>query len=334
MKIILTQRGRSDTSASPSLNSAPMSESGTDISPPSSSDKDELLFPFENKYKSEKDKAEILAKPEVEREGILAERAQLLETRNQDRFLRQLLKAKQQKESGTSKVDSKKRKVSTADLEEVKRKSSRQKTTLGGRKVGETSDAIQAYKLQREQKGALAQQRKTEAARRKARKGRGSMSTGSEADADGESDVEWDNNRARDGRRTESPPHNIKPAALIDYNHVRVGRENLAKYCHYPGFEETIKDCFVRIGLGPDKSIPNGPNVYRMAKIKGMMMPIEVEIFVLTYPPAITEGRMYAIDGCNGIPFTTNQYIMAQIGKSEREWPFLAISQGDFTEVI
>lgn len=242
----------SSASGSPhELDSAPMSESDGDQS--AGSDKSVAAYPVDNLFKSEKEKAQIMALPEIQRETILAERGAALEHKAQNQRLRNLLK---------------KRKAETAELEDVQRKSSRQKTTLGGRKVGETSDAMEAYKRQREQKGIIAEQRKTEAAERKARKGRGLASDGSEADADGESEVEWDDRRVQAGRRSESGPRDELPAEMKDYEHVRIGQTNFAQVCFYPGFEETVKGCYARICVGRDQ----GENVYRMALIKGMIL--------------------------------------------------------------
>ena len=46
-----------------------------------------------------------------------------------------------------------------------------------------------------------------------------------------------------------------------------------------------------------------------------------------------TEGKPYAMDGVNGKPFTTNQYALVAVGKSEKEWPFIACSNSKFTVV-
>ena len=243
-----------------------MSESEGERSRASGSDNDSTIFPVENKFYSEKDKAEIMALSEVKREEVLAERAQILERKQQDQILRRLYQGYQAKEEDKSKSsEQKKRKAATADLEEGQRKSSRQKTTLGGRKVGETSNAIEAYKRQREQKGILAEQRKTEAAEHKARKLRGSSSPGSDVDADGESVVEWDDGKPKAGPETREPDD--QPADLADFNRIHIGRDNFAKVCFYPGFEDAIKNCYSRISIGPDKA--TGENIYRLALIKG-----------------------------------------------------------------
>lgn len=290
-----------------------MSESDSDTSPAADVDDDGQLFPYEKQFKSEKDKVEIMSMSEVQRESILAERAQLQERKLQDIHLRRILQARENAESKAA--DKKKRKAGAADLEDTQRKSSRQKTTLGGRKVGESSDAMEAYKRQREQKGLRDEQRRREGEERRERKARGAVDDGfSDADADGESEVEWDDGRPKAGRRSPSLPHDEQPADLKDFEHVRVGRDNFARVCFYPGFENAIKNCFARISIGVDKA--TGDNVYRVAQIK-----------------SFTEGKPYAMEGPNGKPFVTNQYALVAVGKSEKEWPFLACSNSKFTDV-
>ena len=289
-----------------------MSESDSDTSPAADVDDDGQLFPYEKQFKSEKDKVEIMSMSEVQRESILAERAQLQERKLQDLHLRRLLQARENAESKAA--DKKKRKAGAADLEDTQRKSSRQKTTLGGRKVGESSDAMEAYKRQREQKGLRDEQRRREGEERRERKARGAIDDGySDADADGESEVEWDDGRHKAGRRSASLPHDEQPADLKDFEHVRVGRDNFAKVCFYPGFDNAIKNCFARISIGVDKA--TGENVYRVAQIK-----------------SFTEGKPYAMEGPNGKSFVTNQYALVAVGKSEKEWPFLACSNSKFTD--
>lgn len=39
------------------------------------------------------------------------------------------------------------------------------------------------------------------------------------------------------------------------------------------------------------------------------------------------------MEGVNGKPFTTNQYAIVAMGKTQKEWPFLACSNSKFTEV-
>ena len=215
-------------------------------------------FTIDNKFYSEKDKKEIMSLSEIRREEILAERAQALERKLQDQHLRRLLEDRG--EPG-SKSSEKKRKA--GDLEESPRKSSRQKTTLGGRKVGETSGAIEAYKRQREEKGLRDQQRRREGASKKDRRARSSSERFSSADAEGESDVEWDD------RKPKVDDYRERHAQQADYNDVRrvtLPRIFLAEYCFYPNFAEAARECFVRMAAKPK---PNGGMGYELMLVKG-----------------------------------------------------------------
>ena len=227
-----------------SLQSAPMSESDSDSSPADDAASDSHPFPIENKFYSEKDKKEIMSLPEIERESILAERAQTYERRMQDIRLRRLLQARENAEAKSTK------RKAGADLEDSPRKSSRQKTTLGGRKVGETSGAIEAYKRQREQKGLRDEQRRREGALRKQNRARSSSDVRqSSADAEGESEVEWDDGKSRmDDRRQ----RNAQPADYHDFRRVTWTRHQLAQLCFYPGFEDTIQNCYIRVPMKPN----------------------------------------------------------------------------------
>ncbi|KAH8423391.1 RNA polymerase-associated protein [Aspergillus melleus] len=263
------------------------------------------IFAYDKLYHSSKDKEEIMAMPEIQREQILSERAQQVDRHNQDLALRRLLASREREEARQAKKN--KRKASAANLEDGNRKSSRQKTTLGGRKVGETSDAIQAYKRQREQKGKRDELRRREPAV-KDQKARSRDEQISDDDAEGESEVEW-----ADRDRSPSPPKDDPPADLRDLNRARVGRTNFAQVCFYPGFDDAISGCFVRVNIGPNRD--TGLNEYRLCAIK-----------------RFNEGRPYAMEGTNGRTFITNQYAVVSHGKSEREFPFIACSDSTITE--
>ncbi|KAL1962304.1 hypothetical protein VTN77DRAFT_9795 [Rasamsonia byssochlamydoides] len=291
-----------------SLQSASMSESESDDSQPND-ESDGPIFPYEKLYYSAKDKEEIMALPEIKREEILSERAAQVDRHNQDLALRRLL-ASREREQARLEAKKNKRKASTTDFEEGQRKSTRQKTMLGGRKAGEASGAIEAYKRQREEKGKRDELRRRGASARKAlRRSSSHDEDYSDADAEGESEVEYDDKAGR------SPPvpKDDPPADLKDLQRVRVGRSNFAQVCFYPGFDEAISGCFARLNIGPNRE--TGQNEYRVCLIK-----------------KFTEGRPYAMEGTNGRSFVTNQYALLAHGKAEREFPFIACSDSPFTE--
>ncbi|OAX79868.1 hypothetical protein ACJ72_05808 [Emergomyces africanus] len=292
-----------------SLRSASMSESDSDDASPPPSDDQGPIFPYEKLFYSAKDKAEVMALPEIQREELLSERAQQVDRHNQDLALRRLIASREREEARTA--AKKKRKAGATDLEESQRKSSRQKTTLGGRKVGETSDAIEAYKRQREQKGKRDEQRRKDASSRRKDRGSGSPDGGlSDRDANGESDVEWDEGSRR---RSPSVPRDDPPAELRDIQRARVGRSNFAQVCFYPGFDSAIANCYVRVVIGVNKETQQ--NEYRLCSIKRFV-----------------EGKPYAMEAPNGRNFVTTQYAVLAHGKAEREFPFIACSDSPITE--
>lgn len=215
-----------------------MSESESDNAGDDPADNDHP-YPIDNAFVSQEEKKEIMALPEIEREGILAERAAVVERKTQDARLRRILQSRQNLEAKSNK-----RKAGT-DIEDNTRKSSRQKTTLGGRKVGEPSGIIEAYKKQREEKTLKDAERRRAAADRKNNRARSSSEARySEADADGESEVEWDNSKAKaDDLRA----RNSQPATFDDFRRIVWSRVMLAEHCFWPGFADTFQECYVRV---------------------------------------------------------------------------------------
>ncbi|KAK4973211.1 RNA polymerase-associated protein rtf1 [Elasticomyces elasticus] len=275
-----------------SLGSGAMSESESDTSPGDDGLDDAPLYPIEGKFTSEKDHAEIMAMTEIQREGILADRAAEAQRRRQDQELKRLLATRDR--DRVKSVDKRKRKAGPAELEDGQRKSTRQKV--------KASEPLEAYKRQRELKGA--QRRGVDEAR-----DRTSPSRDSERDADGESEVDWDDGKPR----ASSLPHEEPAAKLQDFEYVRIGRTNFAKVCYYPTFEQAITGCFCRVSIGLNRE--TGQNTYRMAQIKGF-----------------ATGKPYQMEGANNKTFVTDLYIIAAHGKAEKEWPFLACSDSKFTE--
>ncbi|KAK8176017.1 hypothetical protein IWX90DRAFT_129057 [Phyllosticta citrichinensis] len=275
-------------SSQDSLGSGAMDESDSDAGADSGPD-DSNPYPIEGKFTSYEDKARIMGLPELERESILAERSAEMERRTQDLNMMRLMAGRQAKED-------KKRKAGTVDLDEDQRKSSRQRI----RGVGD--EKLAAYKKQREQ---------TFEQRNRRNRTRRSPSVASERrqsdlDAEGDSDVEWD-------ERRKSPARDEPPAELRDFERVRVGRSNFSKVCFYPGFGEHLIGCYCRVSIGQDKS--TGQGIYRMCQIKDF-----------------TEGNPYTMQGSTGKPVKTDQYVLVTFGKAEKEWPFIMCSDSRFTE--
>lgn len=300
------------------------SDSDSDAAPAMFDDEGDK-YPYEGKFLNSTEKAEIMAMPEIKREELLAERAQEVERDRQNRALRQLLNARE----AEAKKQDKKRKAGNADLEDSNRKTSRQRTKLGGGRVGEASTGIDNLKRARAEKNDRQRRRDEDKERNKGRRGNGHDDY-SDADADGDSEVEWDDGRAKN-KKSKSPDLSAsEPASLQDFERIRVGRTKFAMVCFYPGFDEAITGTYVRISIGADKA--TGQNIYRMALVKGMLCLKSALVYADTLK-GFVEDRPYAVENANGKSFKTTQYIRAAHGKSERNWPFIACSESPFTEV-
>lgn len=214
-------------------------------------EKEAPLFPIEGKFHSEKDKADIMSMPELQREQVLADRAAEAERKKQDATLRQLREARQKAEAQAA--DLKKRKATVADLDDTPRKTTKAKT--------KATENLEAYKRQREQRNE--QRRRNEDRKAGDYESPVREAEESDRDAEGEKDVEWDEPKARPAAKNEPQPE------MRDYERVRVGRTNFAKVCFDPGFEDAIVGCFTRVCIGPDKG--SGKTVYRMCQIKSKL---------------------------------------------------------------
>ncbi|KAK3381296.1 hypothetical protein B0H63DRAFT_475271 [Podospora didyma] len=293
----------SSTPGSPdSQQSVPMDESDSDSDAPETKNRpgdDELnQYPIDGLFKDYDEKENIMGMREIEREQILAERREENERIRQNRMLRQL-KVNQDK-------DSKKRKASAAELED-QRKTSRIRT-----KVGETSEKMDTLRRAREERSSRKEQRERENDRRKQRSPSYRRRSGAGSE-DGHSDIEWAGpNRSKQKSRTPEP-REAAPAELRDIERIRLGRSRFAEVCFYPGFEDAITGCFVRINIGPDPSTRQ--DVYRMAIIKGF-----------------AQGRPYAMMDQSGHSMVVDLYVIAAHGKAQREWPFIMCSDREFTE--
>jgi len=305
----------SDVASVASQESAPMDESDSDNEGPSAShlngkmgsnDDDSTAYPVDGIYVSIAEKHKILAMPELEREQLLAKRQEDVDRQRQNTLLRALLKNREDDSQSA-----KKRKAGSEEPEESARKTSRQRTKVGGAKVGETSSGIESLRRARAEKNDRIRRREEDRERNKDRST--AFSRGDSEDRDGDSDVDWDNgNRRRDSASRTPEVKEIPVAELRDIERVRLGRIRFAQVCFFPGFEAAITGCYVRISIGPDR---DGVPVYRMAVIKGF-----------------TQGKPYAVEKENGQTFVTDQYLRAAHGKAEREWPFIMCSESPFTE--
>lgn len=251
----LSSLASSDPGTPRSQSSAPMDESDSDdeSDAPHSKDAadDENQYPVEGLFKSYAEKDEIMAMREVDREMILDERQQ-----EKDR-LRRLAMLKQMVQNTEQGEKQKKRKAGAADLEDGQRKTSRPRTT---KPLPSALDSLKRARAEKEDRRRHREER--------GRHGRspsyGSRSSRSRSRLSDDSDVEW---AATSKKKRSRSPELALPAELRDIERCRLSRTRFAKHCFWPGFEQALTSCYIRIHIGPD---PNTRQpVYRMAVIKG-----------------------------------------------------------------
>lgn len=278
-----------------------MSQSASDAEIDLDDDEDKPLYAYDKIYHDAKEKAMIQAMGEIEREQLIATRTEEVDRHDQNRQLHRLVAAREREEK---KREAKaKRKAGEAGLDESQRKSSRQRTKVGG----ESKTLIDKYKQQRAEKNLRDEKNKRHRSARTPSPG----NDYSEDDADGEEDDYDDRRYPR--KRSPSPVRDDPPIELNDVQHARIGRDNFAQVCQTPGFEQAVTGCFARVNLGPGRT--PGVNEYRLCQIKG-----------------IEKGRIYAMVAQNGQQILTDRYILAAHGKAQRPWSFLECSMSRFTE--
>ena len=277
-------------------------EIGTESGSDEDEDTEPSLYPLDGKYKDQRDKEELLAMTEVDREAKLAERMAQIEREQQDRHLRNLLKSRNAAD----------RAKGAAAAAASTRKSLRTKSA--------PKKSEEATK-----RGTLDELRRTKEERR-ARDER--RATGGRRSSFGDEDAS--KRLLLDG--DDEPPEEVyvreeRPIELDDINKCRIGRTALAKLLDYPKFDEVVKDVFVRLSMFDKES---NKNIYRVAQIKGTPSTIPNAVCGLLTITGFHTGKSYSmLDGAR----TTNQYLRLVHGKAERDFPMDMMSDTRFTEV-
>lgn len=246
---------RSSRASSPSsLKSAPMEESDSEAeaTQPAGGDDLEEKYPVEGLYVSVAEKHEIMRMREVERETILAERREENQRFKQNKMLRQLVSAAEEKE----KEQRRKRSADDADLDDD-RKASRQRTRLDGTRVGEASSGLDTLRRARAEKSDRQRRREEGRDRQEDITPRKSLRDRDDYD-------DYDDEDRDERRRSPEDTRPVEPR-LTDFERLRISRNNFAEVCFKPTFEETLTDCYVRV-LGKPQG---GRQCYHMVCIKG-----------------------------------------------------------------
>lgn len=209
-------------------------------------DDDEEMFvnpyPLEGKYKDAKDKAYIEGLPEIEREEILFERGEEMEKYRQKGELARRVRERRQQEKALEKKTKQRSARSgsgkSSQLSELKKRRQEKETRSRRRAEGYDDSDEQASEYDEEE---------------------GSDEEGSAYgdEEEEEEGVQW--------AEAKEPKRSLQ---VNDLNKIRFGKTLLAKYCHYPGFEDAIVGSFVRVNIGYDHETQS--NTYRVCVVKGL----------------------------------------------------------------
>ncbi|KAF9585712.1 RNA polymerase-associated protein rtf1, partial [Lunasporangiospora selenospora] len=248
-----------------------------------------------------KDRAELMAMSEVDREQILYERAKkrtiLLDQRQVAKRLKRQEEADRKSGKGSGSA----------------RDSARRSTRAKDSKAGSTKALADLKRAQERKKVSLARRSHSPEPRRR-RKGSIDYSSDNKSetpssgeDNDRDEDEEYDSEPEKKKSSSSSKSLARKPATLEELNAIRMTRDRLEKWCYSPFFKDTVIGCYVRISIGQD----NGRPVYRIAEVISVGQ----------------QNKIYSIGKTS-----TNLNLLVKHGRAEKTFTMDFISNSSFSE--
>ncbi|KAF9907244.1 RNA polymerase-associated protein rtf1 [Lobosporangium transversale] len=295
------RRKRSRQSSDEEISDAEMSDRSDDQDDEDDEDDEGPVDEYDAEcFGDAKDRAELMAMSEMDREQILFERAKKRRVLLDQREVAKLLKRQEE-----ANRNSRKGSGSTRD-------SARRSTRAKDSKAGSTK-ALADLKRAQERKRARRSRSPEPKRRRKGSPDYSDKSDTSSSEEERDNEDDYDSDRdlkksSRDGGKSSSSSHARRPATLDDLNSIRLSRDRLEKWCYSPFFKDTVVGCFVRLLLGPDS---NRQPVYRITEIVGVGKQSKI------YPVGKT---------------MTNLTLTLKHGKAEKAFTMDIISNSNFTE--
>ncbi|KAI0701840.1 hypothetical protein BC835DRAFT_1322511 [Cytidiella melzeri] len=248
-------------------------------------------YPFEGKYVDEGDRERLLSLPEVEREGILAQRQEELQriqdTRNLDKMYRD--------------------RTGGGD-DSVSKAAKRQHAQRGATK--EKSRKLDELKAKRKAKGEKKRTR-TDSPRRDRSSSPMDMEMSDEDEEDGQIS-KFDQDDEKD-RRHDRSKTNDGPIVVDDLVKAQITREMIARLWGRPSFEKILKGAWVRYSCGYDTE-HNTP-IYRACEIVEVLPKIVKEYkvndrvadqeFLLRYA---NQEKAWPMDRVSNTAFTEKEF--------------------------
>uniref|UniRef100_A0A0W0F0V2 Plus3 domain-containing protein n=1 Tax=Moniliophthora roreri TaxID=221103 RepID=A0A0W0F0V2_MONRR len=268
------------------------SSSVSDNDEPESEEEEEIPYPLEGKYVDETDRNRLMQMSEVEREEILAQRAEEMQRIHDKRALSQMVKDQR------------------ADGDSVAKAAKRQHTARGATK--EKSRKLDELKAKRKAKDEKSKNRTGSPKRDR---------SSSPMDMDMETsdeDEEEEGMITRAEQEEESLDRKLgnleheQPVTMVDFESVRLDRYKLSKHCMAPWFDRYVEGAYVRYLIGNDD---DGTPVYRICRIERLneepVKPYKIEGVLFDRTVELAYGsskKAFPLDKVSNGPFQPKEF--------------------------
>ncbi|KAI0356964.1 plus-3-domain-containing protein [Trametes cingulata] len=248
-------------------------------------------YPLEGKYIDEADRARLMEMSEIDREAILAQRQEEMQRYTDKRQLDHLLKL----QSGRGSAD-----------ESVSKAAKRQHAVRGATK--EKSRKLDELKAKRKAKDEKKRTR-TNSPKRDRSSSPMDMET-SEDEEDGQI-TKYDEEEERDRKLYGKSNPDDEPITLEDLERCRITRNQIAKFCMAPWFDDYIKGGWVRYLIGQENNQP----VYRICEVTDVVVnsakTYKVNDQTVNQELELKHGgstRRFAMDKVSNSPFEQREF--------------------------
>ncbi|KAG1872962.1 hypothetical protein DFJ58DRAFT_760541 [Suillus subalutaceus] len=258
---------------------------------PESEEESDVKFPLEGKYIDESDRERLLSMPEIEREEILAGRQEELMRIQDKRKLHEMLQAQ------------------SGDPESISKAAKRQRTSRGATKEkSRTLDELKARRKAKDEK----KRTKTHSPKRDRSSSPNDMDMSSGEEEDGQI-TRYEEEEEKDRKLfSKQPDPADEPSSLEDLMGCRLTRDQLAKYCMAPWFEDYVKGGWVRYLVGQDEK--DQPQ-YRICEIQNLGVnltkPYKINDITVNQTLELKHGKSFKtfhMDKVSNAPFTQREF--------------------------
>ncbi|KAI9056399.1 plus-3-domain-containing protein [Trametes sanguinea] len=248
-------------------------------------------YPLEGKYIDEEDRARLMEMFEIDRENILAQRQEEMQHYTDRRQLENMLKM----QGGRGSPD-----------ESVSNAAKRQHAVRGATK--EKSRKLDELKAKRK---AKSEKKRTRANSPKRDRSSSPMDMETSEDEEDGQITKYDEEEERDRKLYGTSHPDDEPITLADLYKCRVTRDQIAKYCMAPWFEDYIKGAWVRYLIGQE----NGQPVYRICEVvdiaPNLVKPYLVNEQLVNQELELKHGsstRNFGMDKVSNAPFDQKEF--------------------------